>query len=215
MSRPLALSALLASGALCCAAMLAAAQNHAGAPPAAASSWRVPLGNAQRGAELAQTCLTCHGEDAPRSDPPAPKLRHQRASYIFAALLEYRSGARKSDLMEPMAQGLSDQDARDLAVYLSGDMFDRPPRARTDLPAYRRVAQECTWCHGETGIGEFEGMPVLTGQDPAYVAHALRAYREGTRTNPIMRSVVRDLAPGEEQALADYYAAHEWLEAAR
>jgi len=215
MKQPLAIAGLLASGGLFLAALVASAQNRPAATPPAPTSWRVPLGVAERGAVLAQTCLACHGEDAPAMDPAPPRLRHQRASYIYAALLEYRDGARKSDLMEPAAQALSDQDARDLAVYLSGEMLDQPPRARSDLAIHRRVLQQCTWCHGETGIGEFEGMPVLTGQDPAYIVHALRAYRDGSRTSPIMRGVVRDIAPGEEAALADYYAAHDWLEKAR
>jgi cytochrome c553 len=157
-------------------------------------------------------CLTCHAANPAIRDPRAPKLKHQRRSHIFFALLAYRDGGRQSDVMAPFAQGLSDQDARDLAAYLGGEMFDRPPRARRDRPIYPRTARECLLCHGETGIGEFEGMPVLTGQEPAYLADALAAYRDGRRTDPTMSAVARGIAPEDDRALADYYAAHDWLE---
>lgn len=178
----------------------------------AASSWRVPAGDPVRGAQLAVTCLACHGANGGPTDPPAPKLQRQRVSYVFKALQEYRAGERKSELMQPIVQLLSDQNMRDLAVYLAGDLLDKPPRANTALPIYRRLSRDCTWCHGETGIGEFEGMPVLTGQDPKYIEHALSAYRDGTRASPIMRGVVKELPVREDGALAAYYSGYDWLE---
>jgi cytochrome c553 len=146
------------------------------------------------------------------AEPLAPKLNHQRESYIFFALLAYRDGERTDPVMTPWAQGLSDQDARDLAAALSGPMFDRPPVALVDDPAYPLAARECLWCHGETGIGEFEGMPVLAGQDAAYLARALTAYRDGSRTDPTMAGVAAGLSDDGIDRLAKYYAGHQWLE---
>lgn len=176
------------------------------------ASWRFPAGDDARGQALAGTCLSCHGSDAPEMEPVAPKLFHQRDSYIFFALRDYRDGARISDIMEPFAQGLSDQDIRDLAVYLSGDMLGRPPKARVDLAIYARITRECTWCHGETGIGELEGMPVLTGQDAQYIESALAAYRDGSRSNRVMAAVAQGVSQDEAKQLGEYYSAHAWLE---
>lgn len=209
MSRTLA---VFVSIALASIALLLAAAADEISPQPSRLSWRVPAGDPTRGAELAQPCLGCHGENAAITDPPAPKLRHQRHSYMFFALLEYRDGQRKSEIMGPEAKGLSDQDARDLTAYLAGDMLDRPPKARRDMAIYVRTARECIFCHGETGIGEYEGMPVLTGQDPVYLQNAFSAYRDGRRTDPTMTAVVRDIAPEDDGALAEYYAAHDWLE---
>lgn len=198
---------LLAVGVILSAA---AAQTNA---PDQWPSWRAPQADPARGKELAQVCLTCHVSNSPQDDPPAPKLHRQRQSYLFFALLEYRDGARKSDIMTPFSAELSDQDARDLAAYLSGEMLDVPPKARVDLPIYEKTAKECIWCHGETGIGEFEGMPVVTGQDPEYLALALREYRTGLRTGePAMEAVAKNLTDAEIDQLAAYYAAHDWLE---
>jgi cytochrome c553 len=175
-------------------------------------SWRTPEPDPARGAQLAQVCLACHRADTPQANPPAPRLLHQRQSYIFFALRAYRQGERASPVMAAFVSQLSEQDMRDLAVFLAGDMHDRPPPARTDLPIYGLTSTECAWCHGETGIGEFEGMPVLTGQDPDYLRTALAEYRSGARTNATMRAVAQALDPEQDAALADYYAAHEWLE---
>lgn len=205
--RPVLFALVLASVAL----FLTAATDES-SPQLTRLSWRVPGGDPARGAELAQLCLTCHAENAAITDPPAPKLRRQRRSYMFFALLEYRDGRRSSEIMAPVAEGLSDQDARDLTAYLAGDMLDRPPKARRDMAIYPRTARECIFCHGETGIGEYEGMPVLTGQDPVYLQDALAAYRNGRRIDPTMTAVVRDIAPKDDRALAEFYAAHDWLE---
>ncbi len=176
-------------------------------------SWRTPAADPEHGKILAETCLACHGKSAPPGDPAAPKLHHQRRSYLYFALRDYKSGARKSAIMQPMAQALSEQDMRDVAGALAGEMLDKPPPVRSEKAIFRRAMRECVWCHGETGIGELEGMPVLTGQDPAYLVAALDAYRTGARNHLTMRGVARSLSRPDAEAFADYYASHQWLEA--
>ncbi|MEO9132543.1 MAG: c-type cytochrome [Sphingomonas sp.] len=188
-----------------------AADNAASAWP----SWHAPAGNIKHGQQLAQTCLGCHGATATASSGLAvrpPRLHHQRESYLFFAIREYRGGIRKSDIMQPFVAGLSDQDMRDLAAYFSQDFPDRPPKPAADSPIYRTTSRECGFCHGETGIGELEGMPVLAGQDPEYIIHALASYRDGTRGDPTMRAEVKRIAPKDDDALARYYAQYGWLE---
>lgn len=200
-------AALLAAALVALASAAAMAQDGAIAGTGATwPSWRNPAPDAARGRSLAQVCLACH-----RAGSPAPRLLHQRQSYVFFALRAYREGERSDPVMAAMARTLSDQDMRDLAAAVAGDLFDRPPQARTDLPGYAISAAQCSTCHGETGIGEFEGMPVLTGQDPATLAAALAAYRSGARGNATMRAVVAQLDPAADAAVAQYYAAHQWL----
>src|SRR6202011_6352874 len=69
------------------------------------------------------TCYGCHGIDNYRNAYPdysVPKLRHQHASYIVAALQEYRSGERPHPTMHAQAASLSDQDMQDIAPSLQG-----------------------------------------------------------------------------------------------
>lgn len=207
--RGLALTLILAAS----ATILAAATGVAGGGPQPTKpSWRTPAGDAARGEKLAETCLICHSADSPPTDPVAPRLHRQRQSYMFFALAGFRDGGRESAVMGPMVEGLNDQDLRDLSEYLSGELHDRPPEANATHPYYAKAARDCSWCHGETGIGEFEGMPVLAGQEASYLAAALEEYRSGVRHDPTMRAVVAGLAREDAEGLADYYAGHRWLE---
>ena len=66
------------------------------------------------------TCFGCHGIENYRNAYPdysVPRLRHQDASYIVAALQEYRSGERPHATMHAQAASLTDQDMEDIAAY--------------------------------------------------------------------------------------------------
>ena len=69
------------------------------------------------------TCYGCHGIANYRNAYPdysVPKLRHQNADYLIAALQEYRDGTRPHATMHAQAASLSDQDIEDIAAYLQG-----------------------------------------------------------------------------------------------
>ena len=98
-------------------------------------------GNPADGEKKFYTCYGCHGIDNYRNAYPdysVPKLRHQHAAYIIAALQEYRSGDRPHPTMHAQAASLSDQDIEDIAAYLQGAC--RAP-AVTLLFAYRAIVQ--------------------------------------------------------------------------
>jgi cytochrome c553 len=194
-------------------AMCPASSNEAAATVQPSASY--PPGDPARGEKLAQTCAACHGDvDIKVGDPPIepPKLYHERASYVFDALLEFRSGLRKSDVMTPMAAGLSDQDMRDIAAYVAAKPLGPPHASMVGTPAYKFTVTNCTICHGETGMGEMEGMPILTGQNKDYLEHALEEFKAGTRTNATMQAVAKGLTQKEIDEAATYYSAQEALE---
>ena len=80
------------------------------------------------------TCYGCHGLENYRNAYPdyaVPRLRHQHAAYIVAALQEYRSGDRPHATMHAQAASLSDQDIEDIAAYLQGAQPTKPSAAVT------------------------------------------------------------------------------------
>jgi cytochrome c553 len=206
---PLHRLALASAGVL---ALAAAGLEAADAPQPVKLSWLSPPGDKAHGAQLGAVCLSCHSANAPVTDPVAPKLYHTRQSYLVSAIAAFRDGQRESAIMGPMVQGLSDQDVRDVAAYLAGDMHDKPPKSNEQDSYYGFARAHCTMCHGESGIGEMEGMPVLTGQDPAYLQAALEEYRKGIRKDPTMREVAAKLTPEDEKGMAAYFAQYPWLE---
>jgi cytochrome c553 len=76
-------------------------------------------GDVSAGRHKALACQTCHGLDGKAKLPEAPNLAGQNAIYLVKALKDYRSGARKNDMMSLVAPTLKDQDIDDLAAYFS------------------------------------------------------------------------------------------------
>ncbi|QFY43743.1 c-type cytochrome [Candidatus Methylospira mobilis] len=74
-------------------------------------------GNAVKGKEKAGMCAGCHGEDGNTLDVNNPRLAGQHESYLIKALKEYKSGARKSPVMNGMSAMLDDSDIVDVAAY--------------------------------------------------------------------------------------------------
>jgi|ERR1700751_2785776 cytochrome c553 len=76
-------------------------------------------GDVAAGRQKALMCQTCHGLDGKAKIPEAPSLAGQSAIYLAKALNDYRSGARKNDMMSLVAPTLKDKDVEDLAAYYS------------------------------------------------------------------------------------------------
>jgi cytochrome c553 len=78
-------------------------------------------GNADRAAEKAkQVCAACHGADGNTPlQPEYPRIAGQHEDYLYKALRDYQSGARKNAIMGSQAATLSRQEMQDLAAYFS------------------------------------------------------------------------------------------------
>lgn len=71
----------------------------------------------------------------------------------------------------------------------------------------RQSSQACAACHGTAGVSPDPVYPHLAGQDAAYTYKQLRDYRDGTRTNALMRAFVSTLSDEEMADIAAFYAA--------
>ena len=156
------------------------------------------------------TCYGCHGLDNYRNAYPdysVPKLRHQHASYIVAALQEYRSGERPHPTMHAQAASLSDQDMEDIAAYLQGAEPTRPSAAAPGKSPKQVAA--CVACHGEDGLGVEAALTpkpaVIAGQHVDYLEQALTSYRNGRRKNVVMDGMAQLLKTDEDVRIAAEY----------
>jgi len=71
------------------------------------------------GQAKAGLCAACHGANGISVMPDYPNLAAQKAKYLESAIKSYRDGQRKHAVMSPMANGLSDDDIKNLAAYFS------------------------------------------------------------------------------------------------
>ena len=157
------------------------------------------------------TCYGCHGVEGYRNAYPnyrVPKLRHQHATYIIAALRQYKSGERPHPTMHAQAASLSDQDMADIAAYLQDVPVN--PAAGAAAPAPKQLSA-CTACHGENGLGVEAPLnpkpPVLAGQHADYLEQALTSYRNGHRKNIPMNGMAQLLTSDEDiKVVAAYFA---------
>jgi cytochrome c553 len=169
-------------------------------------------GDPAAGEKKFYTCYGCHGLDNYRNAYPdysVPKLRHQTAAYLIAALQEYRSGERPHPTMHAQAASLSDQDIADIAAYLQGG---EPMKANAAV-AGKTPAQvtACVACHGDNGTGTDQPItptpPVLAGQHEDYLEQALSAYKNGRRKNPVMSSMAQMLKTEDDiKTAAEFFS---------
>jgi cytochrome c553 len=165
-----------------------------------------------RGATLALQCTMCHGVRG-INQPGAPQLTGQPASAMYKQLRDFKSGHRRSVVMQPLVAGLSDADMRDLASYYNSLPRERSPVAPgmaapalvTNGAPVRNIGA-CSACHA-SAVGK-AATPLLDGQPATYLKAQLHAFIRGERRNDIngqMRNAVRSMTPDEVDAVAAYY----------
>ena len=83
-------------------------------------------------------------------------------------------------------------------------------------PAGSAAAKErlCTSCHGRNGVPADHTVPIISGQQSAYLRKQLSDYRNGDRASQIMSSIAESLSEREIARIADDFAGIEWPEQA-
>jgi len=162
-------------------------------------------------AEKAKACVACHGADGIPQLKTTPVIWGQNAGYMFLQLRDFQSGARKNDLMSPIAATLAKEDLLPLAEYFSKLKWPnlQQPPASQDV-ATKAVAANgsvgCTGCH----LDHFQGdgsTARLAGQHHDYLIKTMMDFRDKTRgNNPGMSDLMKATAPDDLEALATYLA---------
>ena len=75
-----------------------------------------------------------------------------------------------------------------------------------DPAAGQAKAAVCMACHGADGVGVGPEWPNLAGQKELYLAKQMRAFRDGTRSDPLMSAQAAGLSDEDIEDLAAYYS---------
>lgn len=78
--------------------------------------------------------------------------------------------------------------------------------AAGDAQAGAAKAALCAACHGQNGVSSNPLWPSLAGQQAAYLAKQIAAFRDGERTDVSMQPFVANLTDQDIEDLAAYYA---------
>jgi len=104
----------------------------------------------------------------------------------------------------PLLKELPVKTMRVLCLFL----LCMPVTQAADLEAGRnRAANVCGACHGVNGISVTDAIPNLAAQRTVYIEAQLKAFKDGTRKNPIMNAIAAQLSASEMANVAAYFAA--------
>jgi len=159
-----------------------------------------------------EPCTACHNADGISTTENIPSLAGQTDRYVQWQLVYFRSGTRKSEIMNPIAEPLSNEDVRDLGAYIA-----KLPPAEPAAPSHPDLVAKgqalaaqnrCTGCHGEKLEGNGAAAR-LSGQREDYLLKALQDFKAGKRVGggmAAMADVIYPLSPDDLPALAAYSA---------
>jgi cytochrome c553 len=159
--------------------------------------------------EKAMQFTPCHGETGISQTENTPSLAGQPDLYLQWQLVFLRSGSRKNEIMQPMAEQLSNEEVRNLGACFASLS---PPKASApdDNPdlskkgAQAAAGRRCASCHGDRFAGT-KAVARLAGQREEYLVKALHDYKANVRVGggvAAMAEVAYSLSDEEIEALA-------------
>ncbi len=168
-------------------------------------------------------CEVCHGVAGSRDETPLSDISATGADHTNQLKLENPSDTVKLCTLchEQMPGRPLEQKQIVVATHAEDQQCKachnvHSPRifvwalASTSQPgnaaAGKAIAGNCAACHGKSGVSEIPTIPSLAGQNEAYLANAIMAYRRGLREDPMMTGMAKDLSDTAAENLAAYYA---------
>ena len=164
-------------------------------------------------AKATEICAACHGENGISVTENTPSLAGQPDQFIQWQLVFFKGGARKSDIMNPVAEVLSNEEIRNLGAYYASltPPQGAKPDDNPDLSKKGEMAakgRRCASCHTDSYAGT-KATARIAGQREDYLVKALHDYKSGARSGggmAAMADVAYPLSEEEITALAHYLA---------
>jgi cytochrome c553 len=179
---------------------------------------RTGKGDPVKGKTASQLCQGCHGVVGLSVEDMIPNLAGQYSTYLTKQVQNFKTFERKHQIMNAMAQTISDKELLDVSAYFASqkqmkgngkgesavakNLFLKGDEARGILA--------CVSCHGENGKGKAPDdftYPVIGGQHKSYLHAQLNNWRTGERANSegnIMNTITKSLTDAEIEALSEY-----------
>ena len=184
----------------------------------AASLVTIGAGNADSGKDKVATCAACHGQDGNSMVGLWPSLAGQNVNYLVRQLQHIKSGKRSIIEMTGLLDNFSTEDLEDIAAFYASQSNTIGQVSADKLELGRKLyyagsldkgIPSCTACHSPKGKGNAPaGYPLLSGQQPEYIAKALKNYRSGERDNDessqMMMAIAYKLDDVEIDALSSF-----------
>lgn len=177
------------------------------------NSLRAHAADVAAGKAKSEVCASCHGETGISQIENIPSLAAQPDLFLQWQMIFFRAGTRKNEIMQPIAEGLSNEDVRDLGAYYAS----LPPPAEpakdensslSEKGKQAAAGRRCASCHTDSYAGA-KATARVAGQREDYLLKSLRDYKSGARAGggmAAMAEVAYPLSDEEIVALAHYLA---------
>lgn len=176
------------------------------------------VGDPKSGESKVAVCSACHGADGNSVVGLWPSLAGQNEKYLLKQLRLVKSGDRVIDSMVGLLDNLDDSDLEDISAFYASKKNKVGQVEESKLELGRKLyyagnlekgVPSCSACHSPRGLGNGPAAyPLLSGQQPDYVAKALKDYRSGARINEdpskIMAAIAYKLDDTEIEALSSF-----------
>jgi len=153
-------------------------------------------------------CADCHGSPAGPPEqiardlsPSPPSLTRWRPEARLFETVKY--GIRHT-AMPAWPTHLRDDEIWDMVAFLR-QLPSMDSATYAELAYGEAEPGSCMACHGENGEGRGGAIPRLDIQSPAYLTHALEAFRDGSRHSGTMMAAARQLTDDQIAGLAQMF----------
>ena len=150
-------------------------------------------GDPKAGKDKVAVCAGCHGLDGNSLVGIWPSLAGQNQNYLLKQLRLVKTGEREIASMIGLLDNLDDSDLQDIAAFYESNVNTVGTVDEDKVELGRKLyyagnlekgVPACSACHSPKGLGNGPAAyPLLSGQQPEYVAKALKDYRSGARIN--------------------------------
>lgn len=165
-------------------------------------------------------CMTCHVQNGEgMQEEGFPSLAGMNSAYITKQLRDLQGKKRVSDVMNPIAKELTEEDIASVAAYFSQlpviSKVEKSTSA-TKLAEGKLIAERGIWskgvpacfaCHGPGAVGVGETFPPLVNQGKLYLTTELTNWQKGARNNDpemLMKTIAKKLSKKEIEAVSEY-----------
>jgi cytochrome c553 len=92
-----------------------------------------------------------------------------------------------------------------VAILILTLLISNPIFAAGNIADGQDKARACQVCHGKGGKSTNPVYPILSGQHAQYIEKQLRAFRDGTRKDPIMNGMAGPLSDQDIEDVAAFF----------
>lgn len=167
--------------------------------------------------EKLQLCASCHGANgASSTTPDIPFLAGLQPTYFARQMADFKSGKRKSAVMQGIMASIDEKDFQEYANYFRAQKPPTPGKGDAKIIGQGKeiyfegvvgtAVPACSGCHNDDGTGT-NRYPRLAGQNPTYTIQQMLAYKNGQRDNDdrgLMRAVAQRMSEAEIRAVSEF-----------